>query len=452
MLTQGKVLKVECQWVSGVNTADYFLTLSLLVCGDIHPCPGPPKSQPKKAAPNWKHPCQICAKPVKKNQYGICCDSCNLWSHTKCISMDMDEYTNYSSDETLTWFCHKCLMPFTDSFFELSESSLSCESSTTCDSLDNPETLCTNLKRKHLKNGLLCYININSVRYKLPELKPLVHILQPVCFTIAETKLDNSFTTNQLLIDGYHPPFRKDRDQFGGGLLCYIRSDIPCRAIEVNTTALENILIETYINGQKWLIASLYKSPSKVSDHEFIKDFEAIAEYAMSMYDNFVTLGDLNYDLNLPEKSRPLKDLMELYVLHNLVKESTFIHRNGSSLIDVALTNVRNKFSGSEIIDVGCSDGHSMITCVLKSHIPKPQPRTITYRSYKSFDETQYKSDMESIPFSVCSVFDDPSDQLWCYEMLVSDIINEHAPLKTKKVRHKEPPFMHHTLKKECHE
>ena len=43
------------------------------------------------------------------------------------------------------------------------------------------------------------------------------------CLAIAETKIDETFTTSQFLIDGFSKPIRFDRNQHGGGLLIYVR-------------------------------------------------------------------------------------------------------------------------------------------------------------------------------------------------------------------------------------
>lgn len=120
-----------------------------------------------------------------------------------------------------------------------------------------------------------------------------------------------------------------------------------------------------------------------------------------------------------------------------------------SSLIDIGLTNVPNMFSPSVTMDTGSSDGHLMIINATKSKLPKPQPRTITYRSYKNFIEADYVRAISMIPFSVTEIFDDPSDSLWAQETLIRDVLDEHAPLKSKKVRAREPPFLHKKLKKE---
>ena len=47
----------------------------------------------------------------------------------------------------------------------------------------------------------------------------------------SETKLDDSYPSAQLLIDGFGKLFRLDRNAFGRGLLIYVRSDIPCKQL-----------------------------------------------------------------------------------------------------------------------------------------------------------------------------------------------------------------------------
>ena len=46
---------------------------------------------------------------------------------------------------------------------------------------------------------------------------------------ISETKLESSFPTNQFLIEAFSAPFRFDRNNEAGGIVIYIRNDIPCK-------------------------------------------------------------------------------------------------------------------------------------------------------------------------------------------------------------------------------
>ena len=52
---------------------------------------------------------------------------------------------------------------------------------------------------------------------------------------ISETKLDESFRIGQFLIDGYSVPFRLDRNENGGGILLYVRDDIPSKLLSMNS-------------------------------------------------------------------------------------------------------------------------------------------------------------------------------------------------------------------------
>ena len=50
-------------------------------------------------------------------------------------------------------------------------------------------------------------------------------------FMISETKLDDSFPGGQFFIEGYHTPFRFDRNGNAGGILIYVRENIPAKVI-----------------------------------------------------------------------------------------------------------------------------------------------------------------------------------------------------------------------------
>ena len=46
---------------------------------------------------------------------------------------------------------------------------------------------------------------------------------------ISQTKLDESFPTSQLFINGFGSPHRLDRNYNGGGILLYIRKGTPSK-------------------------------------------------------------------------------------------------------------------------------------------------------------------------------------------------------------------------------
>ena len=44
---------------------------------------------------------------------------------------------------------------------------------------------------------------------------------------ISETKVHDSFPIGKFLIDGFSTPYRSDRDSKGGGIILFVRKDIP---------------------------------------------------------------------------------------------------------------------------------------------------------------------------------------------------------------------------------
>ena len=42
---------------------------------------------------------------------------------------------------------------------------------------------------------------------------------------VSQTKLDDSFSEGQFLIEGFHSPFRFGRNKNGGGIMLYVWED-----------------------------------------------------------------------------------------------------------------------------------------------------------------------------------------------------------------------------------
>ena len=48
---------------------------------------------------------------------------------------------------------------------------------------------------------------------------------------VKETKLDDTFLASQFLVTGFSVPYRLDRNRNGGGIIIFIRDDIPRRVL-----------------------------------------------------------------------------------------------------------------------------------------------------------------------------------------------------------------------------
>ena len=110
---------------------------------------------------------------------------------------------------------------------------------------------------KNINRIAIGQININSIRNKFDLLSQLVMGNLDILL-ISETKLDSSFPSNQFRINGYSTPYRLDRNCHGGGILLYLRDDIPSRRLTIQNTDVESIFIEINLRIKKWLLCGSY--------------------------------------------------------------------------------------------------------------------------------------------------------------------------------------------------
>ena len=82
---------------------------------------------------------------------------------------------------------------------------------------------------KYAKNLIIGHLDINSIRNKFLDFKELILSDTDICL-ISETKLDDSFPDQQFHVNGYKM-FRKDRNKFGGGLILFVKENIPCKVL-----------------------------------------------------------------------------------------------------------------------------------------------------------------------------------------------------------------------------
>ena len=77
---------------------------------------------------------------------------------------------------------------------------------------------------------------------------------------------------------------------------------------------------------------------------------------------------------------------------------------------------------------------------MIKGTAARVEKRRVQYRSFNGFDEKRFNEDVGQIPFDAAYVFDDVDDIYWAHEWLLTDTINEHAPMKEKVTKTVEIP------------
>ena len=75
---------------------------------------------------------------------------------------------------------------------------------------------------------------------------------------ISETKVDESFPDGPFFLNGFGTPFRLDRNRNVGGIILFIRNDIPAKVVSTDDRPMESFYIELNFRKKKWLLNCSY--------------------------------------------------------------------------------------------------------------------------------------------------------------------------------------------------
>ena len=174
----------------------------------------------------------------------------------------------------------------------------------------DPLSILRHLKSKNTDRPVIAQLNIN---FMAPKFEPLVSLLKDNIdlLMVSETKVDDSYTTEQFKIKGYSKPIRLDRNRHGCGLMIFSRNELPCHDVECT-------FLEIRIRQSKWLIVGGY-NPLKKNISYFLTHVGRELDKYLFKYENPLLLGDWNSTGTGIE----MREFCEAYNSENLIKDNT---------------------------------------------------------------------------------------------------------------------------------
>ena len=121
---------------------------------------------------------------------------------------------------------------------------------------NNVASLCS-IRKRNLNKLVVAHLNINSLRLKFDSLVQKITGNVDILM-ISETKLNNSFPEGQFLIEGCSKPCRIDRNSHAGGIMLYVRADIPSKLLSIESLPMEGFYVEINLQKKKWLLCCSY--------------------------------------------------------------------------------------------------------------------------------------------------------------------------------------------------
>ena len=227
---------------------------------------------------------------------------------------------------------------------------------------------------KNKKRPIIAQLNINSLRNKFGFLSS--HITKYVdILLLSETKLDDSFPTAQFLLNGFCKPYRLDRSLNGGGILLYVRDDIPSRLLTDYKIKdnLELLFVEVNIRKKKLLLGCSY-NPHKNNISNHLHHLNKGLDVYLKRFDNILIMADLNSEVS----ENCLNGFCNVNSLKTLNRGPTcFKDPNNPSCIDLFVTNRQQCFQQICAIETGISDFHKMVVTVMKTHYKNQKAKAI---------------------------------------------------------------------------
>ena len=351
---------------------------------------------------------------------------------------------------------------FSDSFFDDLSPSAVCDSSSTGEvfeiaeehSGDSVDWFFRNVNGYYKSNLKIGHLNINSLQNKLDEVKNILNKCLFDIFFISETKLDGTTSDSFLQQPGYRT-IRRDRKKGAGGLIAFVREDIPvCRRRNLEPESVESLCLDVMDSKKaRFIVCACYRSPKFCKITDFLSSLTSAIELMYTSRQEILLIGDFNIDLLVGEhgvvaEDNSLMDLCDRFCLQNQISEPTRVTEKTKSLLDVILASHPERYATCGNLHMGLSD-HDLIYAVRKNKLPRAKAREIEYRNMRQFDLEKFLNDLKTVPWSSAYIYDDVDDLWHHWAQLYTEVLDKHAPIKKKRVRGDQLPWITPLIQRE---
>lgn len=262
-------------------------------------------------------------------------------------------------------------------------------------------------------------------------------------FGITESRLSPAVDDDVIAIPNYSL-FRRDATHSGHtGIAVYVHDTMKAftnRRFDLESVNVESIWLEVKVAKCPVILGFIYRNPS--SNFGWYDDFvimmDKVQDFARGR--DIIILGDFNIDF---QKPHPAWDsTISLFNLHQVIQSATRVTSSSSTLIDHIYVNNPDRVVSAQVHQTSISD-HFAIQCTVACKIPTARTRThstITYRSYKHFNEVDFLHDLSECSFKEIYESNDPDEAVAAFHRIFLSVYDKHAPVRRKRVGNSSTP------------
>ena len=289
-----------------------------------------------------------------------------------------------------------------------------------------------------VKEMTVIHLNAGSIRNKIDIISTETSKYDIV--TVSETWLSDTIENKDILLPGFSPPFRLDRNGHGG-VAIYAKSDIICKPrLDLHVDGLEAIWVEVRENNKIILICSMYRPPDSLVPYWAL--IEESVKKASNTPHKFIILGDFNSDCINEHfyEHYQLRDIIVRYNLKQLIAEPTRRTGHSARCIDLILTSTTDIISESRVLMPICSDHHlPLVKLKIERQIPTKIKRTIY--NYSKLNIISFKEKLSEIDFMHTFRTETVNNSATFLSETLMKIAKLCMPVKTIMIREDSPPW-----------
>ncbi|KAK2138836.1 hypothetical protein LSH36_2340g00003, partial [Paralvinella palmiformis] len=291
-----------------------------------------------------------------------------------------------------------------------------------------------------VQNVSIGLINCQSICNKSDEISDVVKDMDLDALVITETWLTGNVSDQKIVGDvtpaGYSFHHAARIHKKGGGVGILLRDSLKCEThLRFQAKSFENYQLTFISGGISVCVAIIYRlHPAKkngLKAADFFKEFSVFVDSLASNSGHLLILGDFNihWDCQRNADTKQLADIRRSANLRQHVQERT--HRQGHILDLVISRDDDNLIKGVSVSSM-LSD-HFLVDINVSLQKQSVSAKDISYRRYKSIDKEAFLADLR-----VSSLVLDPPDDVDhlvdLYDNTLRDIVDQHAPLRTKEM------------------
>ena len=305
-------------------------------------------------------------------------------------------------------------------------------------------------------NSLSLVHNLSIVHYNVQSIFSKLEILHAELFefdilAFTETWLGPTIDTDDLILQSYYRPERKDRDSdTHGGVMLYVKEGLHYkRRDDLELLNIENIWIELANSHKRLLLGLFYRPPN--SDAAYLAHIEDSISLAIDTgIPELIITGDFNLNLLNQQTFRKIHSICTHFSLYQCIDEPTHYTEHSSSVIDLLFVSNKDHLIHSGVADAFLNQDlryHCPIYGIFK--FSKPKVSSFTRRIWY-FDRCDFNVLRNKVNAVDWNSLQDNNIDTYANNIhsTVMSLATECIPNKHVRVRPVEPAWINSKIKR----